>query len=76
MDWSHDDYLFELFEPWRHPFIAEDSLVSDVLFFISEETNSSAYHLNFILDGLGVITFSANSDFWMNYSFNLSTKNV
>ncbi len=76
MDWSHDDYLFELFELWRHPFIAEDPLVSDILFFKSEETILSAYHLNYILDGLGVIQFSANSDFWVNYSFHLSTKHV
>ncbi len=31
MDWSHDDYLFELFELLRHSFIAEDPLVSDAI---------------------------------------------
>ncbi len=54
---------------WRHPFTAEDPLVS--------KWCNATYHqiwwrnkLIFILDGLRVRTFSANVNFWVNYFFN------
>ncbi len=76
MDWSHVDYLWivvrflsaVLF--WRHPFTAEDPLVSRwcnakfLQICSSEETK-----LIYILDGLWVSKVSANLHFWVNYSF-------
>ncbi len=53
---------------WRHPFTAEDPLVSrwcNATFYQIWWRNKFIY----ILDGLRVITFSANLNFWVNYSF-------
>ncbi len=55
---------------WRHPFTAEDPLVSkwwNARFLQIWWRNKLIY----ILDGLRVRTFSANFLFWVNYSFNL-----
>ncbi len=52
---------------WRHPFTAEDPLVNrwcNATFLQIWWRNKLIY----ILDGLRVITFSANLNFWVNYS--------
>ncbi len=52
---------------WRHPFTAEDPLVSkwwNAIFQIWWRNK-----LIYILDGLRVSTFSASFLFWVNYSF-------
>ncbi len=62
--------FYQMLELSRHPFTADDPLVSkwyDATFLkicSEEETISST-----ILNGLRVSTFSANIHFWVNYYF-------
>ncbi len=74
MDWSGVDYLwcfYKLFglSFWRHPFTAEDPLVS-------KWCNATILHiwwrnkLLYILNELRLSTYLANFNFWVNYSSN------
>ncbi len=70
VDYCHVFYQLFGLSFWWHPFTAEDLLVSkwrNAKFLQIWWRNK----LICILDGLRVITFSANVHFWVNYSFKL-----
>ncbi len=55
---------------WWHAFTPEDPLVSKWCKGKVLQISFDVEKLTYILDGLGVSTFSANLDFWLNYSLN------
>ncbi len=69
MNWSCVDYLWiivmQLFALsfWRHPFTAEDPLVSKRASFSKSVPTKKQTHLQYILDGQRVSIFSANFHF-------------
>ncbi len=77
MDWSGVHYLWIIvmflsavwLSFWRHPFTAEDRLLSKWLnaTFLQIQWRNK---LISILDGQRVSTFSASVNFWMNFYFN------